>query len=397
MSNSPQDALICPITYEIFRNPVVAEDGHTYEKEAIVDWINKDGTSPITRERLTVDGLRPNYTVKKLVDEFEKSLQKKNYQFRLGVDVKKSRKALFQTFGKSIFEAEWLTKDNKGPRIVLMKIDGARAKKEASFYVDLSRHPHIVRTFGLVDDNFQDNNNKPTNSVMLLQEYAPEGSLYELLQELNTVPNEQILLQMFIQTTDAMVFLVHNGIIHGDLACRNILVFRFDEQEPRQNLVKITDFGLSRHSSIYATANSVARTTLNIVPTRYAAPEILNNNGKSSSYTEKSDVYSMGITMWEAYSKGTIPWSQIDNDEEVRRMVVNGEILSQPANCQDEKWKIITTSLSKKPEDQITTIPCELCGELIEFNEFQAHMQPCAEMEKRRLQRKAPYVIQDET
>ncbi|CAF1099806.1 unnamed protein product, partial [Didymodactylos carnosus] len=317
MASPPQDSLVCPITYEIFRNPVVAEDGHTYENEAIVDWINKDGTSPITRERLTVDGLRPNYTVKKLVDEFEKSLKNKKYRFQLGVDVKKPRKAMFRSFGKSIFEAEWLIKDNNGPKIVLMKIDGARAKKEASFYVDLSRHPHVVRTFGFVDDNSQGNISKSTNSVMLLQEYAPEGSLYELLQELDIVPNEQILLQMFIQTTDAMVFLAYNDIIHGDLACRNILVFRFDERDPRRNLVKITDFGLSRQ-------------------------KILNNNGNSNPYTEKSDAYSMGITMWEAYSKGAVPWAEIDNDEEVRRKVVNGEIVSQPPNCKDEKWKIIT-------------------------------------------------------
>ena len=39
--NVPDDSLLCPITLEIFRDPVVAKDGHTYERQAIVEWIGK--------------------------------------------------------------------------------------------------------------------------------------------------------------------------------------------------------------------------------------------------------------------------------------------------------------------------------------------------------------------
>ena len=45
---SRDDELLCPITLEIFRDPVVASDGHTYERKAIEEWIQKNGTSPIT-------------------------------------------------------------------------------------------------------------------------------------------------------------------------------------------------------------------------------------------------------------------------------------------------------------------------------------------------------------
>lgn len=42
------DDLCCPITLEPFDDPVVAEDGFTYEKTAIAVWISKNGTSPST-------------------------------------------------------------------------------------------------------------------------------------------------------------------------------------------------------------------------------------------------------------------------------------------------------------------------------------------------------------
>ncbi|CAF5161067.1 unnamed protein product, partial [Rotaria sp. Silwood1] len=131
--------------------------------------------------------------------------------------------------------------------IILLKIDGARANKEASFYVNVSRHPHIVRTFGLVHEDDGDR-----NSIMLLQEYASEGSLYELLTERKKALDEKILIEIFCQVIDAMSYLSINNIVHGDLACRNVLVFRFDEKNPRNIVVKVTDFGLSRYSKIYS-------------------------------------------------------------------------------------------------------------------------------------------------
>ncbi|CAF4074176.1 unnamed protein product [Rotaria sordida] len=116
-----------------------------------------------------------------------------------------------------------------------------------------------------------------------------------------------------------MICLASNHVVHGDLACRNVLVFRFDENQPERSVVKITDFGLSRHSQLYSRTPGAARTTLNIVPIRYAAPEVLSSNATSEAYTEKSDVYSMGVLMWEAYSRGSLPWMNIERDDEFWR------------------------------------------------------------------------------
>jgi len=351
---TPAESLLCPITHELFRDPVLAQDGHTYEREAIENWVRKNGTSPTTGQQLSLEHLYPNHIVKQLVGAFETLLDNKNYQFILDVDVKKKKgRPLFQTFGKAIYQAEWLPTNSNQPEIIILKIDGARALKEASLYVNLTRHPHVVRTFGFVLDKKNDNDN---DSIMLLQEYASEGSLYDLLQERDTTLDEKILIEIFLQIIDAMIFLSYNHVVHGDLACRNVLVFRFDETNPKNIVVKVTDFGLSRQSALYSTTSGYARTALDMVPTRYAAPEILSEGLKSDNYTEKSDVYSMGILMWEAYSRGSLPWSKIRTDAEVILNVMNNVLLQQPSNCSPKYWNIITKTWSKLPSDRPTFV-----------------------------------------
>merc|ERR1711964_124030 len=64
---------LCPITQEVMRDPVMASDGQTYEREAIEDWF-KEGhmTSPNTNETLPDQKLIPNYSLKNLCDKYRK-------------------------------------------------------------------------------------------------------------------------------------------------------------------------------------------------------------------------------------------------------------------------------------------------------------------------------------
>lgn len=64
--------LVCPITLEIFRDPVKATDGHIYEREAIEKWIVDHGTSPITRETLKINELIPQSQLKQICLEKRK-------------------------------------------------------------------------------------------------------------------------------------------------------------------------------------------------------------------------------------------------------------------------------------------------------------------------------------
>jgi U-box domain len=51
----------CPITQEPMRDPVVAADGHTYERSAIVRWLQSSDKSPLTGSVLPHKNLVPNY------------------------------------------------------------------------------------------------------------------------------------------------------------------------------------------------------------------------------------------------------------------------------------------------------------------------------------------------
>jgi serine/threonine protein kinase len=339
-ASSNMDSLKCPITCELFRDPVTGQDGHTYERDDITVWLNKNGTSPITREPMSIESLRPNHTVKQLIDEFKMSSSQKHFLFKLNIDIKKTEKRpIFQAPGKTIYKAEWIAKP--GPPIVLLKIEGAKANQEASFYVPLGSHPHIVHTYGMVEND--------SNSLMLIQEYATEGDLAELLRENEFQPSQSVLLEIFLQIIDAMISLANFGIVHGDLACRNVLVFRFNPSKPEENLVKLTDFGLTRASKLYSVVGSTASTTLAVVPLRYAAPEILRSAG-ASNYSEKSDVYSMGVLMWEACSQGQLPYALIEDDNDVRRRKLNGETLTKPDICDDALWNIIVSCWRQQSE-----------------------------------------------
>ena len=61
--------LNCPITHDLFEDPVVAVDGHTYERTAIQTQITSGNQrSPMTNARLSHTTLTANRTVKKLPD-----------------------------------------------------------------------------------------------------------------------------------------------------------------------------------------------------------------------------------------------------------------------------------------------------------------------------------------
>ena len=62
---------VCPITQERMADPVVASDGHSYERSAIVHVIfHSSGLSPLTRERLRPE-LFPNVALRKRICEHE--------------------------------------------------------------------------------------------------------------------------------------------------------------------------------------------------------------------------------------------------------------------------------------------------------------------------------------
>ena len=69
-SNIPPDYL-CPISYEIMKDPVICADGNSYERCEIENWFKKNNTSPLTGLKLRNTHLIPNNTLKRAIIQYQ--------------------------------------------------------------------------------------------------------------------------------------------------------------------------------------------------------------------------------------------------------------------------------------------------------------------------------------
>ena len=67
---------ICSLTHKMMVDPVLATDGHTYERAAIERWLSESVLSPTTKQPIPSKVVFPNHSLKSLIDEY---LQKKGH------------------------------------------------------------------------------------------------------------------------------------------------------------------------------------------------------------------------------------------------------------------------------------------------------------------------------
>lgn len=76
----PQD-FVCPLSLLIMKEPVIASDKHTYEKEEIEKWMRQKMTSPLTRADL-LPNLFPNMILKNKIEDWKKAYRKAKTEAR---------------------------------------------------------------------------------------------------------------------------------------------------------------------------------------------------------------------------------------------------------------------------------------------------------------------------
>lgn len=68
--NIIRESITCPITSNIMSDPVQGNDGHTYERSAILEWLRRNPISPQTRQPMHPSDLKVNAAIRYLCDKY---------------------------------------------------------------------------------------------------------------------------------------------------------------------------------------------------------------------------------------------------------------------------------------------------------------------------------------
>ena len=107
-------------------------------------------------------------------------------------------------------------------------------------------------------------------------------------------------LQILKDIAEGMEYISSKNIVHRDLAARNVLL----ANEDRTVIAKISDFGLSQVMSEEDDTMQWKDEGVGQRPPRWCPLEVLNNG----LFTEKSDVWSYAVLIFELFNKGAVPY-----------------------------------------------------------------------------------------
>lgn len=125
-----------------------------------------------------------------------------------------------------------------------------------------------------------------------------------------------------IEIACGMDYLGLKHVIHADLSTRNVLL-------TSEETAKITDFGLSRRLYEYT---DYVKKQQEPLPWRWMAIESL----KRLEFSSKSDVWSYGITLWEIFSMGDLPYPGLAWDVDFVDSLAVGRRLKSPQHANEQ-------------------------------------------------------------
>ncbi|XP_073084957.1 tyrosine-protein kinase SYK isoform X4 [Manis javanica] len=196
-------------------------------------------------------------------------------------------------------------------------------------------NPYIVRMIGICE----------AESWMLVMEMAELGPLNKYLQQNRHVKDKNII-ELVHQVSMGMKYLEECNFVHRDLAARNVLLVT-------QHYAKISDFGLSK--ALRADENYYKAQTHGKWPVKWYAPECINYY----KFSSKSDVWSFGVLMWEAFSYGQKPYRGMKGSE-VSAMLEKGERMGCPQGCPREMYELMKLCWTYEVENRPGFVAVEL-------------------------------------
>ncbi len=192
-------------------------------------------------------------------------------------------------------------------------------------------HPNIVNIY---DVGLEEGVN------YIVMELAGGITLKEYIKRKGRLsPQETV--DISLQIASALSHAHNHHIIHRDIKPQNILI-------SDDGMIKVTDFGIAKA----ANANTVTSTATAIGSVHYISPE----QAKGRFCDEKSDIYSLGITMYEMVT-GRVPFDH-ENGVTIALMHLQNEITPPSEITEgipDSLEKIILKCVMKKPEERYQT------------------------------------------
>ncbi|KAM0007164.1 putative protein kinase TKL-Pl-6 family [Helianthus debilis subsp. tardiflorus] len=255
-------------------------------------------------------------------------------------DLEELRELGSGTFG-TVYHGKWRGSDVAIKRINDRCFAGKASEQErmredfwneAIKLADL-HHPNVVAFYGVVLDG-------PGGSVATVTEYMVNGSLRNALQknERNLDKRKRLLIAMDVAF--GMEYLHGKNIVHFDLKSDNLLV---NLRDPHRPICKVGDLGLSKVKRQTLISGGVRGT----LP--WMAPELLN--GSSSLVSEKVDVFSFGIVMWELLT-GDEPYTDLHYGAIIGGIVSNTLRPPVPDGCDPEWRSLMERCWSAEPSER---------------------------------------------
>ena len=240
----------------------------------------------------------------------------------------------------------------RGMEVAVLQLRRGDITTEAAVFDRLGKHRHLTRLLGIARN--------PEGRQALVTEFAPHGALSKVLlalEERGRRASDVVLVRIAMQVCQGMIHMIVEGVVHRDLAVRNVLVFAIDDDAANASgvLVKIADYGLAMDASTYFYASG------DVLPMRWMSPEAILRR----KFSEKSDVFAFGVLLWELWSYAELPFSFF-SDAQVGQMVTGGERLAMPRGCPQAAYDLMQRCWAQMPASRPTF--AELYDDLLALN-----------------------------
>jgi serine/threonine protein kinase len=144
--------------------------------------------------------------------------------------------------------------------------------------------------------------------------------------------------QWGLEAASALSFLHSKGIIHRDIKSPNFLVV--------EGKLKMTDFGVSVPTALSSIATRTVANEVGVGSVRWAAPESI---ARKPVVDKKSDVYALGIVLWEIASR-QIPFVEVRDNASVIALVKFENARPEAPDCPELFSHIFTWCWDSNPQ-----------------------------------------------